>query len=202
MTTILPPPAWDVAVRHLIRLGAAAVTMGVRRLPGDHRDGEAAGIALRALHDVNCATFSDRPFEEIGMALIAGLDPLAELGFEPIALFALAVGNRKADREPEAERAIWAALRQRMDDIDAWFLSGLRELATSGQRTSPNRGMVNYAPRILRDRSTSCADIPLEELEGAMRRLLDSGRIRVVTEGAPSRQRSRLVVVETPYAEA
>lgn len=199
MNTPLPPPPWDVAVRHMIRLGAAAVIMGVHRLPEDHRSGEAARVALRALHDVNCATFSDRSFEEVGTALIVGLGPLAELGFEPVALFARAVGVGEAP--PEAEAEIWETLRRRMDDVDGWFLSGLRDLAKWGLAASLHRGATNYAPRVLQERSKLAASVPIEELEGAMQRLLDVGRIRVEIEGPAARRRSRLVVTDPPADE-
>lgn len=200
MNALLPPPAWEVAIRHMIRLGAAAVTMGIRRLPQDLRSGDAARVALHALHDVNCATFSDRSFEEIGATLIAGLDPLVELGFEPIGLFALAVGGSRAD--PEAESAIREGLRRHMDDVDARFLSGLRDSLKKRRRVFSRKDWSNYAPRVLKEHSKPCSDIPVEELEGAMHRLLELRRLRVETEGPPTRRRSHLVIVEIPENDA
>ena len=41
----------------------------------------------------------------------------------------------------------------------------------------------------------ACRTLPLDELAGAMKRLIRADRIRSVVDGSPSRNRTRLVVV-------
>lgn len=72
------------------------------------------------------------------------------------------------------------------------FIDVLSKLNRTGQRVSPNRSPA-YAPKVIA-RHPDAAGVKLRDLETVMQNLLAAGTIKVVKEGPPSRQYSRLVV--------
>lgn len=75
---------------------------------------------------------------------------------------------------------------------DETFLTLLSKLNRNGQSCSPNRSST-YAPTVMAKHPDGKATGKVK-LEAAMHRLLDDGRIQVVTDGPPSKPRSRLMV--------
>lgn len=76
---------------------------------------------------------------------------------------------------------------------DKVFLRLLSAINGSGQNVSPNRSS-SYAPTVMAKRPDRDG-LSKKALEEAMHRSLAAGTAAVVTEGSPSRQRQRLVVV-------
>jgi hypothetical protein len=63
------------------------------------------------------------------------------------------------------------------------------------KRDLSNKPSVSYAPKVMADHPKA-KGVTKKQLAAAMQRLLEAGRVQVVTEGPPSKQRSRLAVVE------
>ncbi len=80
--------------------------------------------------------------------------------------------------------------------VDKLFLELLAIFAEQGQNVGIVTG-TSYAPAKMA-KHPKAKGYGKEKLAAAMQRLLDAGRIKVITEGPPSRQRSRLVIVENP----
>lgn len=83
----------------------------------------------------------------------------------------------------------------RMREAEAWFIEGMNELAAKKLRCNIHRGQANYAPKFLREKTTTCQSLSEFELTGAMNRLIKANRIRVEEDGPRSRRRSYLVLV-------
>jgi RecA-family ATPase len=79
-------------------------------------------------------------------------------------------------------------------DIDALFLELLALFTAQGQNIGIATG-TNYAPAKMAKHSKAKGHRK-EQFVGSMQRLLDAGKIKVMTDGSPSRQRSRLVAVQ------
>lgn len=75
---------------------------------------------------------------------------------------------------------------------DEVFMTIIRKFAAQGINVSANTGPT-YAPSKFASQPEA-KGIKRTQLAAAMQRLMDAGRIRMVTEGSNSRQRSRLVV--------
>jgi RecA-family ATPase len=89
--------------------------------------------------------------------------------------------------DPEAEAFIHAS-------IDRLFLELLAIFTAQEQSVGVAPG-TNYAPaRMIKH--PKAKGYRKEQFAASMQRLLDAGKIKVVTEGPPSRQRSRLVTVQ------
>ncbi|MDX3806315.1 AAA family ATPase [Bosea thiooxidans] len=86
-----------------------------------------------------------------------------------------------------------AIVTKHHDDV---FMTILRKFSVQGQNVSANTGPT-YAPSKFASQPEA-KGIKRKQLADAMQRLLDAGRIRMVTEGRASRQRSRLVVDDAP----
>lgn len=82
------------------------------------------------------------------------------------------------------------AADRRVDDV---FMALLHKTTGQGFAVSPHPSST-YAPAQF-IQHPEAAGIPKRQFEAAMHRLLDAGRVRVVSSGAPSRLRSRLVPV-------
>jgi hypothetical protein len=80
-------------------------------------------------------------------------------------------------------------LNSRADKV---FVSVLSKLNRTGQRPSPNKS-PSYAPKMIQ-KHPDARGTKLRDLEMAMQRLLETGEIKVVQEGPPSRRFSRLLV--------
>src|SRR5258707_4656388 len=80
--------------------------------------------------------------------------------------------------------------------IDKLFLELLALFKDQGQNVGIVSG-TNYAPAKMAARPKA-KGVTKKQLAASMQRLLDAKRIKVVTEGAPSKQRSRLVGTEQP----
>jgi RecA-family ATPase len=81
-----------------------------------------------------------------------------------------------------------AAREQHVDEV---FLRMLSRLTDQGRDLGQNSTASNYAPTVMLS-LPEAAGIRKSELEAAMTRLLDAGRIHVETVGPPSRQRKYL----------
>jgi RecA-family ATPase len=91
---------------------------------------------------------------------------------------------------PEAGASLdQAAREQRIEEI---FLDVLRKLIDRDHYVGPYKGPT-YAPALVAQHPAGKA-YRSDEYANAMARLLDAGKVRIVTSGPPSRQRSRLVV--------
>lgn len=110
-----------------------------------------------------------------------------------------AIGDEKAlrwragafvldDGKPAEEVAF---VTKRHDDV---FLSVLRKLIGQGVNVTATP-CSTYAPTVFL-KHPEAKGLKREQLADAMRRLMDAGHIRMVTEGSKSRQRSRLEVSE------
>jgi hypothetical protein len=75
---------------------------------------------------------------------------------------------------------------------DKKFVAVLSKLNRTGQRPSPNKS-PSYAPKMIQ-KHPDARGTKLRDLEMAMQRLLETGEIKVVQEGPPSRRFSRLLV--------
>lgn len=84
-----------------------------------------------------------------------------------------------------------AFVENRHDDI---FLALLRKLSDQGVNVTATP-CSTYAPTVFMKHSEA-KGLKRENLADAMRRLMDTGRVRMVTEGSASRKRSRLVACE------
>jgi len=82
---------------------------------------------------------------------------------------------------------------------DSLFLELLQLFAEQGQKLGIASGK-SYAPAKMA-KHQKAKGTSSKQLEAAMQRLLDAKRIRVHTEGSPSRQRSRLVMCDMETAE-
>jgi RecA-family ATPase len=80
--------------------------------------------------------------------------------------------------------------------IDKLFLELLELFTTQGQNVSTSSGK-NYAPAKMAEHPKA-KGVTKKQLAASMQRLLDPKLIKVVTEGAPSKQRSRLVKIDPP----
>lgn len=76
--------------------------------------------------------------------------------------------------------------------VDKKFVAVLSKLNRTGQRPSPNKS-PSYAPKMIQ-KHPDARGTKLRDLEMAMQRLLETGEIKVVQEGPPSRRFSRLLV--------
>lgn len=81
------------------------------------------------------------------------------------------------------------------------FLTGLVALEKQGRRTNSHKNQANYAPRLMVGLSC-CQGLRKNDLERAMNRLFDQGRIHVIEDGSPSHRRSRIVAAENKGAQA
>jgi RecA-family ATPase len=79
--------------------------------------------------------------------------------------------------------------------VDKLFLELLAVFTTQGQNVGIATG-TNYAPAKMAEHPKGKC-FPKAQFRAAMQRLFDADKIKIVTEGAPSRQRSRLAVVES-----
>lgn len=84
-----------------------------------------------------------------------------------------------------------AFVEKRHEEI---FLALLRKLSDQGVNVTATP-CSTYAPTVFMKHSEA-KGLKRENLADAMRRLMDVGRVRMVTEGSASRKRSRLVVTE------
>lgn len=82
-----------------------------------------------------------------------------------------------------------AMVTKHHDDV---FMAILAKLNAQGVNVSASTG-TTYAPSVFVKHSEA-KGIKKDKLGDAMRRLMDAGRVRIVKEGPPTRQRSRLVV--------
>ncbi|HEV7339842.1 MAG TPA: AAA family ATPase [Bosea sp. (in: a-proteobacteria)] len=82
-----------------------------------------------------------------------------------------------------------AMVTKHHDDV---FMAILAKLNAQGINVSASTG-TTYAPSVFVKHSEA-KGIKKDKLGDAMRRLMDAGRVRIVKEGPPTRQRSRLVV--------
>lgn len=82
---------------------------------------------------------------------------------------------------------------RRHDDV---FMAVLAKFTAQGINISANTGPT-YAPSKVAGQPEA-KGIKRKQLADAMQRLMDTGRIRMVTEGRASRQRSRLVIDDAP----
>jgi hypothetical protein len=80
--------------------------------------------------------------------------------------------------------------------VDKLFLELLGIFTTQGQNVGIMTG-TTYAPAKMA-KHPKAKGYGKDKLAASMQRLLDGGSIKVVTEGSPSRQRSRLVVTGQP----
>lgn len=83
---------------------------------------------------------------------------------------------------------------------DKLFLAVLSKLNRTGQRPSPNKS-PSYAPKMIQ-KHPDARGSKLRDLEMAMQRLLETGEIKVVQEGPPSRRFSRLLVSAEDFGGA
>jgi hypothetical protein len=102
--------------------------------------------------------------------------------------FALAQPGAGADANGDAKAA-----------VERIVMNGLLELAALNQRCSMYKGQTHYAPKALLTYSRACEGYSQAELEKPLGRLIKHGRIKNVTEGPKSRQRSYLVVVDPEF---
>jgi RecA-family ATPase len=91
------------------------------------------------------------------------------------------------------DTAVAGLLNRRTDDV---FLSLLKLFDEQGQNLSIKSGTA-YAPAKML-KHPQAKGLTKDRLAASMQRLLDDGRIKMVTEGPKSRERSRLVMVEKP----
>jgi RecA-family ATPase len=90
----------------------------------------------------------------------------------------------------EAASALDKLARNAM--VDEAFLRLMRRLLDQKQQLGPNKGPT-YAPAKLAQHEEA-SGISNKEFERAMQRLIDAGKIHIVTTGSPSRQRSSLTM--------
>jgi RecA-family ATPase len=83
---------------------------------------------------------------------------------------------------------------------DNLFMAVLSKLNRTGQRPSPNKS-PSYAPRMIQ-KHPDAKGTKVRDMEMAMQRLLDSGAIKIVQEGPPSRRFSRLIVSSEDFGGA
>jgi RecA-family ATPase len=83
--------------------------------------------------------------------------------------------------------------------IERIVMNGLLELAARDQRCSLYKGQAHWAPKSLLTYSRACEGYSETELHNALARLIKQGRVKNVTEGPPSRERSYLVVVDPEF---
>jgi hypothetical protein len=89
-----------------------------------------------------------------------------------------------------------SAHAQRSDEqkVDHQFLSLMRRFEEQGRNVSDNRSAPNYAPTAFANSAEGKASrLQKPALIEAMERLLEAKQIVVVTEGPPSKRRSRLI---------
>jgi RecA-family ATPase len=122
----------------------------------------------------------------------AGLDDALTLQFQEGIFVNVTKPTRLGPRESAA------LLRRKADEA---FEKGLAELTNKRIRGNDKKGQSNYAPKMLCERATECEDFSKEQLEGAMNRLLKSGKVAIRETGPPSRRRSYLEVVEPKLPE-
>ena len=79
---------------------------------------------------------------------------------------------------------------------DKLFLELIEMFTAQGQNLSPKTG-TTYAPTKLAAHPKA-KGYNKTQFKASMQRLLDAGVIKIVTDGPPSRQRSKLAVVELP----
>ncbi len=84
--------------------------------------------------------------------------------------------------------------------VDGLFLSALARATAAGINLNASANTSRFAPRYLAQ-SESMAGLTERDLAAAMRRQLDAGIVREVTEGPPSKPRSRLVIVQKEGGE-
>ena len=95
--------------------------------------------------------------------------------------------------EPRTGSIEKAAADQKHNDL---FLNLLRRFKEQGRNVTDKKG-TSYAPAIFVDAPEARAGkVSKEAFKNAMTRLFDTNRIRVDTEGPPSRQRSKISEVE------
>jgi len=79
--------------------------------------------------------------------------------------------------------------------VDGLFLDILRQLIKQGRNVSERKG-TSYAPAIFEgEPEAKAAKVTRKPFTEAMARLFAADKIKIVTEGPPSRRRSRLVEV-------
>jgi hypothetical protein len=84
------------------------------------------------------------------------------------------------------------ALEQKAEQI---FLEKLRAFASQGRNVSIKLNAPTYAPtEFAKEREAKQLGMKKNDLEAAMRRLFEIGKIRVEPYGPPSRGWSRLVI--------
>jgi RecA-family ATPase len=74
------------------------------------------------------------------------------------------------------------------------FMAGMNLLKEKNIRCNVHKGQANFAPKVLREKTTVAGAYSEDELEAAMNRLIRDNRIQSVEEGPASRRRSYLVV--------
>ena len=86
-----------------------------------------------------------------------------------------------------------AAAEQKGEDV---FLRLLRRVASSGRNNVSDRKGTTFAPAVFAGEVEATeAGVSNTDLADAMKRLFASNRIKVVSEGPPSRIRTRIVEV-------
>ncbi|MCP1608729.1 hypothetical protein J2848_000365 [Azospirillum lipoferum] len=84
--------------------------------------------------------------------------------------------------------------------VDRMFLDALARATAAGITLNASANTSRYAPRYLAQ-GEDMTGLTERDLTAAMRRLLDARAIREVTEGPPSKPRSRLVMVKQESEE-
>jgi hypothetical protein len=97
-----------------------------------------------------------------------------------------------------APTGVFGAIHKRQ--VDSLFMEALTRATAAGITLNASANTSRYAPRYLVAGETM-AGLTERDLVAAMRRLLDAGTIREVTEGPPSKPRSRLIIVQKEGGE-
>lgn len=90
----------------------------------------------------------------------------------------------------------WLNEKIRRDQAETAFLDGMRQLEKQGARCNDSSNTIQYAPKILRERTSACADFTKAELKNAMHRLFRQGKIESAEDGPKSKRRKFLRIVE------
>jgi RecA-family ATPase len=85
-------------------------------------------------------------------------------------------------------------------NAEAVFLDCLASLTAQGVRVNVHKRQDNYAPRTMAE-MLAAKGHTRHKLEIAMKRLIEAKRIKIETDGPPSRRRSFIATVERPKVE-
>ncbi len=93
---------------------------------------------------------------------------------------------------------VFSAIEKRT--AEAAILDGIAALATAGVTVSHGRTAPNYAARVI-VKTRHGRGRTVDELDRALWRLIEAGKVRSIEEGPPSRRRSHLVVASSDEGE-